>query len=58
MQDTAAAARAEHCCLLKETVFLHDVYRAAIELLRQRIFDELRAKGRTKSSAQAVANWL
>lgn len=57
VQDTAAAAWAEHGCLLKEPVFLHDVQRSALKPLRQKIFDEVCAVRRGKPSAQALVNW-
>ncbi len=57
MQDTAAAAWAEHGRLLEEPVFVHDIQRARVKALPQKIFDEVRAIRRTKPSAQALANW-
>jgi hypothetical protein len=51
MEDTATATGAEHGCLLKESVFLHNVQRAATNPLRQRIFDEVRAVARGKPLA-------
>ena len=57
VQDTAAAAWAEHRCLLKESVFLHDVKRSALKPLRQKIFDEVCAIRWGKPSAQTLVNW-